>query len=219
MERILKYICIFLALIVVLPIHEFAHAFIADKNGDLTPRLAGRLTINPLAHFDILGIVCFVLAGFGWAKPVPINPSNFRHQKSGRFFVAIAGVVANYILAFLVLPLFYLSLKIPDFGYFTTVLQRTLAYIVSLSISFFVFNILPLYPLDGFMAIDALTKHDNWLYRFLRYYGIYVLYALFILGIIADFTGIWQLDILGIVISFLAYYLGWPIYAFWGLIF
>lgn len=76
-ELVLRYICSFLALMVVLPLHEFAHAFMAVKHGDMTPKLYNRYTINPLAHFDLIGLACFVFAGFGWAKPVPINPNNF----------------------------------------------------------------------------------------------------------------------------------------------
>ena len=98
----------FLAVAIVLSLHEFSHAFIAYKCGDVTPKMNGRLTINPLAHFDILGLVLFAFAGFGWAKPVPINPFNFRHYKRGLAFTAIAGVVMNYLTAFLFYPLFLL---------------------------------------------------------------------------------------------------------------
>jgi Zn-dependent protease len=70
---------------IVLPLHEFAHAFAAVKNGDLTPRLNNRYTLNPLAHFDLIGLICFAFVGFGWAKPVPINPYNFNNYKKGCF--------------------------------------------------------------------------------------------------------------------------------------
>lgn len=219
MDKILNYISVFLALIIVLPLHEFAHAFAAVKNGDLTPKLAGRYTLNPLAHFDVIGLLCFVLAGFGWAKPVPVNPNNFTNQKRGRFTVAIAGVTANYILAFVAYPLWLLSFKIPQFGYFTAVLQLTLLYMWYMSLCFFVFNLIPVYPLDGFMAVDALTKRQNAVYDFLRYKGIYVLYALFAMSIAADIFNLPQLDVLGTCISFVVNYIGFPIRWFWGLIF
>ena len=219
MPKILNYISVFLALIIVLPLHEFAHAFAAVKNGDLTPRLAGRYTLNPLAHFDVIGLLCFVLAGFGWAKPVPVNPNNFTNQKRGRFTVAIAGVTANYILAFVAYPLWLLSFKIPQFGYFTAVLQLTLLYMWYMSLCFFVFNLIPVYPLDGFMAVDALTKRQNAVYDFLRYKGIYVLYALFAMSIAADIFNLPQLDVLGTCIRFVVNYIGFPISWFWGLIF
>ena len=217
--RILQYIATFLALIVVLPVHEYAHAMVAVKNGDYTPKLEGRCTLNPIAHFDYAGLICFVLAGFGWAKPVPINPYNFRNQKLGRFTVAIAGVVANYCLAFLIYPLFVLSLRLQQVGYFTEVLQLTLYYIFYMCLSFFVFNLLPLYPLDGFMAIDAFVEKSNKVYDFLRFKGRYVLFALCFLSILADITNIAYLDVLGIAIRFVVSYIEIPIISFWGLIF
>lgn len=217
-DKIILYISEFLALMVVLPFHEFAHAFVAYKCGDPTAKLNGRMTLNPFAHFDIAGLVCFVLAGFGWAKPVPIQPLNFRKYKRDSFLVAGAGVAMNYILAFLVYPLFILSLRIPSFGYYTYVLQLSLSLIVSFSLCFFVFNLIPIFPLDGFMMIDAYSKKRSGLYRFLRFYGIYVLYFLFFLSVLADITGLYYLDVLGTAINFIVGYIEIPIMAFWGLI-
>ncbi len=218
-DRIIEYISTFLALIIVLPVHEFAHAFVADKCGDKTPRALGRLTINPLAHFDPFGLVCFVLAGFGWAKPVPINPNNFKNYKKSSFLVAIAGVIANYILAFFAYPLYKLSLYIPHFGYFTTVLSNVLYLIYALGISFFIFNLLPIYPLDGFRIIDTFSKKRGKLYWILRTKGVLILFLFFVLNFLADTIGVWQLDVLGNLISVLSKYVAYPIYSLWGLIF
>ena len=219
-EKIIEYLSIFLALMIVLPLHEFAHGFAAVKNGDYTPKLYNRYTLNPLAHFDIVGLVCFAVIGFGWAKPMPVNPYNFKNYKRGCFFVSIAGVLANYILAFVAYPLFILSLLyVPQFGYFTTVLVQTLYFIYSLSLVFFVFNLIPVYPLDGFRVVDVFNKRRGKVYMFLRNYGLYVLYGLFFLGILADITNLYQLDILGLVISFLKSIIEIPIIRFWGLIF
>ena len=218
-DRILKYISIFLALLVVLPLHEFAHGFAAVKCGDLTPKINKRYTINPFAHFDVYGLISFVLVGFGWAKPMPINPNNFKNYKRGAFFTSIAGVTANLLLAFFVYPLAILSLFVPQFGYFTLVLQQTLFYIISLSLAFFIFNLIPVYPLDGFRIVDVFSKKRSKLYWFLRNQGIYVLYFLIILSLFADLTGIWQIDLLGLTIGRLSAYVEIPIALFWGMFF
>ena len=219
-DRIIDKIAVFLALLLVLPVHEFAHAFAADKSGDLTPRLNGRYTLNPLAHFDIIGLVMFLFAGFGWAKPVPVNPANFKHKKVDGILVSSAGVIANYITAFIFYPLALLAiLYVPEFGYFTTVLQKTLLYVCSLGLVFFVFNLLPIYPLDGFRIIDSFINKRGKFYYNYRKFGIYFLYALILLSFIADITGIYYLDILGIAINFIISYIQIPIVWFWGLIF
>ncbi len=218
-ETIIQYISIFLALMIVLPIHEFAHGFAAVKSGDPTPKLYNRYTLNPLQHFDVAGLFCFVFFGFGWAKPMPVNPRNFKHYKRGCFFVSIAGVLANYLLAFVAFPLFILTLfHVPQFGYFTTVLVSTLYYVYSFSLVFFVFNLIPVYPLDGFRLIDVFSKRRGNIYMFLRNNGMYILYGLFFLGIFADLTNLYQLDILSNFILFVKSIIEKPIIKFWGLI-
>ena len=218
-NRLISYIALFLALIIVLPLHEFAHAFVAVKSGDNTPRINGRYTLNPLAHFDPIGLVVFVFAGFGWAKPVPINPINFKHYKLDSFLVSSAGIVANYLTAFLFLPLAYLSMSVPEFGLFTTVLQRTLVYVVKFGLVFCVFNLLPIFPLDGFRIIDCFIKRRTKFSYNYRQYGIYVLYALVLLSIVADYTGVTYLNVLGIGINYVVNVIRIPIFAFWGLFF
>lgn len=97
LQRFLYLIASFLAVVVVLTLHEFAHAFVAYKCGDPTPKWNKRLTLNPVRHFDIMGLLCFTFVGFGWAKPVPVNPNNFRKYRLGSGLTASAGVIVNYI--------------------------------------------------------------------------------------------------------------------------
>ncbi len=109
MESILKLIASFLAVVVVLTLHEFAHAFVAYKCGDPTPKWNRRLTLNPARHFDLMGLIFFTLVGFGWAKPVPVNPDNFKKYRLGSALTASAGVIVNYLSAFLFCPLYILA--------------------------------------------------------------------------------------------------------------
>ena len=108
---LLAGIAMVLALIISLSTHEFAHAYVAYKNGDDTAKLMGRLTLNPLKHVDFVGVLCCVLFRFGWAKPVPVNPMKFRNFKKGSALVSIAGVTVNLIFAILFGGLYVLFLK------------------------------------------------------------------------------------------------------------
>ena len=224
--RFVDLLASFLAVIVVLTLHEFAHAYVAYKCGDPTPKLMGRLSLNPRSHFDILGLICFTLVGFGWAKPVPINPSNFKKYRLGLGLTASAGVVTNYIMAFLFYPLFLVVVNfMPDITFLTYFLQSLLLMLYAYSLSFCIFNLLPLYPLDGFRIVDAVNRKRGAVYRFLRRYGHYILLGLiaesYLCSLIVRF-GVPQMawfDILGWIMEFAEKYLGFPILAFWGWIF
>jgi Zn-dependent protease len=133
-------------LLVALPVHEFAHAWTADQLGDDTPRLAGRLTINPLAHLDVIGSLLLLFAGFGWAKPVPINPYALqRRTPAGVMIVAAAGPISNVILALLVSIPFQLGLVALS----PSVLVPFLEFFIFINLVLFFFNLIPIFPLDG----------------------------------------------------------------------
>ena len=218
----LYYLASILALVFVLVPHEFAHALAAHLNGDLTPKYNGRLTLNPVKHFDLRGFVMCALVGFGWAKPVPINTANFRHYKWGLFSTAIAGVLTNYILAFIFYPLAVLSLRLgnnPGYEFLQNFLYMVFAYNLSIA----VFNLLPLFPLDGFRVIESLTKPWNKVRQFLERYGQMILMILvfesFLCRIAANINEIFSyFNILGYVMTFAVNIIGWPIKALWGLI-
>ncbi len=226
-ERILYYVASFLAVAVVLTFHEFAHAFVAHKCGDDTARMEGRMTLNPLKHFDLLGLVMFTLVGFGWAKPVPINPYNFKKERRDLVLVSSAGIIMNYIMAFVFWPLYLLFIKyvVASYGNVLIVIlvENFLYCVVAYSLGFCVFNLLPFYPLDGFRIVDGMCRRDNKVLRFLRRYGYGILLGLivesFLCRFLADYVYFFgYLDILGYVLSFAQGILGWPITAFWGLI-
>ncbi len=225
-DKIIELFASFLAVVVVLTLHEFAHAFVAYKCGDPTPKIYGRLSVNPLRHFDLVGLICFTLVGFGWAKPVPIDPNNFKRYRLGLGLTASAGVATNYIMAFLFYPLALLVINfMPSIVFLTTFLRLLFLSLYAYSLGFCVFNLLPFYPLDGFRIVDALNKRRGPVYRFLRQYGYYILLFLiaesFICRIFVNF-GIYQMDqfnILGWIMQFAEKYLGFPILAIWGLAF
>ena len=138
--------------LIALPIHECAHGYAAYRMGDNTAQRQGRLTLNPLAHLDPIGTIAIILFGFGWAKPVPINPLNFENPKKGMMLSSLAGPLSNIGLAFLSMVLYKLS-YIPAYmgasGAFFATIQTFLLYMISINITLGVFNLLPIPPLDG----------------------------------------------------------------------
>lgn len=220
MDRFTEYLASFIAVLIVLTLHEFAHAFVAYRCGDLTPKMNGRLTLNPLKHFDLTGLVMFVIVGFGWAKPVPINPYNFKKPRSGVILTSAAGIVMNYVTAFLVYPLFILAMVyMPQDNALQIVALKAIYLIFAYSLSFAVFNFLPFYPLDGFNLLDGICRGRGAVVDFLRKYGYYILMALIIESFLCDLFNADAFDILGYIMNFAVGIIGRPITAFWSLIF
>lgn len=150
---------IFLAL----PVHEFAHAFAADKMGDPTPRWNGRLTLNPFPHIDIVGALMIFLFGFGYARPVPINPRNFRDYRKGIIVTALAGPLSNLVLSLLsliLLRILYFVIPIAVLSRIAGILLYTFA---QTNIYLAVFNLMPVPPLDGYRIISNFLP-PKWTY-------------------------------------------------------
>ena len=220
LEYVFYLLAQFLAVMIVISFHEFAHAYVAYKCGDPTAKFSGRMTLNPAKHFDLIGIVMFAIAGFGWAKPVPVNPYNFKKYRRGSFWTSSAGILMNYLMAFLVYPLFlliyiYVSPLVAG-TYMEGFLVNFFWCAFSCSLSFCVFNLLPFYPLDGFRIVDALNKKRGKVFQFLQKYGYYVLMGLILVHIFAGrIPYLGYFDILGYVLNFAVNILGKPITLFW----
>ena len=169
------------AVLVCLTVHETCHALAAYALGDPTAKRQHRLSLNPLHHIDWLGLAMLMLAGFGWAKPVPVNPYFFKKPKSGMALTALAGPVSNFLLA--LLALVALRFFLPVLGG-SSLLNQFLLECAVLSIGLGVFNLIPIPPLDGSKVLGALLP-DRQYEMLLRYehLGILVLWALLLVGV------------------------------------
>lgn len=164
------------ALIAAMTIHEYSHARAAVAMGDPTPRYLGRLTLNPIPHIDPIGLLLLFVAGFGWAKPVPINPRNFRDGRKGVLIVSLAGAGANIALGFV--AFFFLAL-LTNLNLIGEVWQKTLYQLYRYNLMFAVFNMVPIPPLDGSKVLMSLLPGRlAYQYQKLEPYGNYILIAL-----------------------------------------
>ena len=174
-------------------VHEVAHGYVADKLGDPTGRLLGRLTFNPLKHFDLLGTISLLVFGFGWARPVPVNFSNMKSRHQGRIAVALAGPASNFVLAIIFSVCLRFLAEVPElaFGERTAELVEPFRLMVAfglyVNVIIGVLNLLPIPPLDGGMAlIGLLPEKQAALVSRLEPFG----YVFFVM--VAYYTGFWR---------------------------
>jgi Zn-dependent protease len=186
-------------IILGLTVHEFSHAFIAKKCGDYTSSDQGRVTLNPLKHIDLLGFIMLLVAGFGWAKPVQFNEQNLRNPKTDVLKIAVAGPLSNALLAMVLSGIFALIIKLSPGSYYS-VMSEVFIYGIYINWGLFIFNIIPLPPLDGSHLAFHYFKRYPALYENLYKYGSYLLFAL----------------ILGSVISKINFFPIWPAIEFLG---
>jgi Zn-dependent protease len=167
------------AVLVAATLHEFAHALVADRLGDPTPRQLGRLTLNPLAHLDILGTLFFILFSFGWARPVPVNPRNFADPRRGMLQVAVAGPLANVTVAFVV------GLGLKSQGLPGTLWGDFASMLVWINVVLAVFNLLPIPPLDGSRILESLLPPQQAVaYARIQPYGTVLILVLLYTGVV-----------------------------------
>lgn len=194
-----------ITLVIAFTVHEFSHAFTAVKLGDDTPRREGRLTLNPLKHLDIWGAIMLIAAGFGWAKPVRVNPNNFKgNQEAGMMLVSAAGPLSNFFLAalgaFLLLHGFY-----PTFANTSGMIPTSVYFLSSfmlINLNLMIFNLVPLSPLDGEKVLEYfIPSGARSIWNQIQHYGFAILMVLFF---VLPYFGI---DIFSKVLSPIVYWL------------
>ena len=218
-ESLLETLAFLCALLMALVLHEIAHGLVAYWNGDITAKYYGRLSLNPLKHFDTMGLLMMLFVGFGWAKPVPINPNNFKNRKVGAITVSLAGIVTNLVLAFLFSALYVFVAEV-------VVIKNTATYYIVyflvylgfytswLNINFALFNLLPLYPLDGYRLLSCFIDERKPFMMFIRKYSFYIMIGLLAIGYIPFLSAISPLDL---YIGGLGKLILEAFWGFWGL--
>lgn len=168
-------------ILIALTVHEFSHAYSAYLLGDTTAKQYGRLTLNPLSHIDIVGFLMLIFFRFGWAKPVPINPSNFSNRKMGYFLVSIAGPFSNVILAIITTLIMAVAIRLQ----LNVFIYNMLYYAIFINLVLAVFNLFPIPPLDGSKILLAVLPHSmEQKYYQLQKYSYILLIALVYFGVI-----------------------------------
>ena len=169
------------AVVLCLSVHETCHGLAAYALGDRTAANQGRLTLDPLAHIDPMGFLCMLLLGFGWAKPVPVNSSNFKNRRMGMALVAAAGPASNFLMGIIGYLLYFAVATAASgasgyLGLFALVISQFFRYVASLSVGLGTFNLIPVYPLDGYRVLDAFLPF-KWSIK-LQQYQTYLLLAM-----------------------------------------
>lgn len=182
--------------LLALVIHECSHGYVSTKLGDPTPRIQGRLSLNPLVHLDPVGTILMILTGFGWAKPVEVNPMYYKDRKKGMALVAIAGPLSNLLLAFVSLLIYFLFAVIVHYtgiGVSAKLLQivgTACSYSAQVNLCFFVFNLIPIPPLDGSRILGMFLR-DSTYYKMMQYerYSMYLIMLLSLTGMLDNVIG------------------------------
>ncbi len=174
-------------IIIGLSLHEFGHAAVAYKLGDNTPKLQGRVTINPMAHIDWMGLAALFFCGFGWGQPVQINPYNFKHRRRDELFVSLAGVVMNLLVAALFVSIAKVFVIATGGALNTTITEGIwwiIYYTIQINFVLMIFNLIPCPPLDGFNIIAQIGGFGNTeAYWRIYNYGSWALIILIVFGI------------------------------------
>jgi Zn-dependent protease len=177
------FLAFVIAVIVGIAFHEFSHAAVASLQGDQTARSQGRLTLNPISHLDPLGSIAIIVAGIGWGRPVPVNPSSMRNRRFGAVLVGLAGPAANFLVALVAAVAFRFVYPAVGTSFDVGFSVNLLNMLVTINVVLGVFNLLPIPPLDGSTLLSlVLPPSRQNIVAFLNQYGIFLLLGLLILA-------------------------------------
>lgn len=182
----LQLLYILPALVVGLTLHEWGHAYVAYRLGDPTARNMGRMSLNPLDHFDIVGTLCLLFLGFGWAKPVPVNPRNFKNLRRDETLVSLAGITMNFFVVLVSSAVFVICIRNWPTLWNNDAFYYIFLYMIGLNTTLIIFNLIPIPPLDGSHVLENLLgRHLPYkVANFMNRYGRWVLLLLLWSGIL-----------------------------------
>lgn len=203
---ILEFIAYISALLLAMSMHEFAHAFAAKREGDMTAKMMGRYTLAPFSHVDAFGMIFLVIFGFGWAKPVPVDSRNFKNGKKSALKVYSAGILANIIIGIIFALIYALLVTfVPSvfssLGAYGLALEQFLQYMILLNFIFAFFNLLPFNGFDGYRLVETITKPYNKFLLFMQRYGYFILLLLIFTNIISIYLDYVALNLAELVLN------------------
>lgn len=206
MEQYIIYLYIIPAALIAIMCHELTHGLFSYMQGDPTPKEQGRLSLNPAKHLDLFGTLCLIFLGFGWAKPVQVDPRYYKNPKWGMALVALGGPLANFVLAFLSgLILILIEFYVP-YSDFSMILYNFFLYLIIINVGLGLFNLIPIPPLDGSKIIGAILPESSY-HQYMKYqkYGMFFIIGLLVLLDVLEMMGYPSIlnEVLNVIVNFI----------------
>lgn len=206
MEQYIDYLYIIPAALIAIMCHELTHGLFSYMQGDPTPKEQGRLSLNPAKHLDLFGTLCLIFLGFGWAKPVQVDPRYYKNPKWGMALVALGGPLANFVIAFLSgLILILIEFYVP-YSDFSMILYNFFLYLIIINVGLGLFNLIPIPPLDGSKIIGAILPESSY-HQYMKYqkYGMFFIIGLLVLLDVLEMMGYPSIlnEVLNVIVNFI----------------